>query len=162
MKKTIISQSLKFRFQFSPKFAFLLLCLISFNFSFGQYMQMDDFQEVGAGNFFLHLENESEVKQTIKQVVKNNKFPFDELVFSKGNNLYFAAYYPNPEDKRYTYFIHAEKVREGYDLYMLYIENTYHYFYDYHEGPNKFRLIYDPEKEKNNMLTSITGEQSEE
>lgn len=128
------------------------------SFSYGQYVPMDDFREVGAGNFFIHLESESDLKRTLTDVIKTNKFPREEVTFNKGKNLYFAAYYHNPKDEHYTYFIHAEKVREGYDLYLLYIENTYHYFFDYSEGPNKFSLIYDPEKDKSKVLTSIIGE----
>jgi hypothetical protein len=130
--------------------------------SFGvnaQYVQNETFKEVGAGNFFLHLESESDLKRTIKEVLKENNFPKEELSFNKGKNLFFAAYLRNPKDEHYTYFIHAEKVREGYDLYLLYIENSYHHFFDYSEGPNRFRLIYDPEKDKNTILTSKNGEE---
>lgn len=141
-----------------------LLKLVFFFFLYtanlnAQYVQNEQFKEVGAGNFFIHLESESEVKRTLKEVFKENNFPFQELVFNKGKNLYFAAYLRNPKDDHYTYFIHAEKVREGYDLYLLYIENSYHVFFDYNEGPNRFRLIFDPEKDKNNLLTSINGEE---
>jgi hypothetical protein len=136
----------------------LTAVLLMRSFSFSQYVTMEDFREVGAGNFFIHLEGESDLKRTLTDVIKANKFPREELIFNKGKNLFYAAYYRNPKDEHFTYFIHAEKVREGYDLYLLYIENTYHYFFDYNEGPNKFSLIYDPEKDKGKILTSIKGE----
>lgn len=144
------------------QFFVAMTALLISKFSFGQYAQMEEFKEVGAGNFFIHLEKETDVKRTLQQVFKANKFPFEELAFNKGKNLYFAAYYPNPEDERYTYFIHAERAREGYDLYLLYIQNNYHFFYDYHEGPTSYRLIYDPEKHKGKVLTSIIGEMNEQ
>ena len=136
----------------------LTVVLLMRSFSFSQYVTMDDFREVGAGNYFIHLDGESDLKRTLMDVIKINNFPREEVTFNKGKNQYFAAYYRNPKDEHYTYFIHAEKVREGYDLYFLYIENTYHYFFDYNEGPNKFSLIYDPDKDKGKILTSIKGE----
>ncbi len=143
-----------------------IVCFISFvllfNFqSFCQYVEIEDFREVGAGNFFIHLENEAATKKNIQQVMKLNKFPKEELVFNKGGNLFFATYYVNPEDEKSTYMMFAERVREGYDLYLLYIENNYHYFFDYHEGVEKFKLIYDPEKHKSKTLTSLLADKND-
>ena len=139
----------------------LFLSLSSFN-SFSQYVDIEDFKEVGAGNFFVHLENEAATKKAIMQVMKLNKFPKEELVFRKGGNLFFASYYVNPADEKSTYLMYAERAREGYDLYLLYIDNNYHYLFDYHEGVEKYKLIYDPEKHKNKSITSLLAEKNEE
>jgi hypothetical protein len=141
-----------------PALYIIIAMILMKSFSFCQYVRIDDFKEVGAGNFFIHLDSESDLKRTLLEVIKTNSFPREDLVFNKGKNLFFAAYYHNPKDEHYTYFIYAEKVREGYDLYLLYIENTYHYFFDYSEGPNKYSLIFEPEKHKSKMLTPISGE----
>ena len=86
-----------------------------------QYQNMnEDFIEVGAGNFFVHLDKEADVKKLVNSVIKANRFPNEELVFNKGKNLFFSAYFVNPSDDQFVYIIHAERALEGYELYFLY------------------------------------------
>ena len=145
----------------NSKLFFVLIALLYVIKAHSQYTKMDDFTEVGAGNYFIHLDKETEVKKVIQDAIKANAFPLKELVFNKGKNLFFTAYYNNPQDKKFTYFIYAEKAREGYDVYFLYIENTYHFFFDYHEAAVSYKLIFDPEKHHEKSLTCISGELKE-
>lgn len=123
-----------------------------------QYQKMnEDFIEVGAGNFFVHLDKEADVKKLVNSVIKINRFPNEELVFNKGKNVYFSAYYVNPSDDNYVYIIHAVRAIEGYELYFLYCVNTLSYHFEYEEGNNLYQLVYDPEKNKSKLLTSFSA-----
>ena len=88
-------------------------------------------------------------------VIKSHQFPNQELIFNKGKNLYFAAYYVNPSDDRFMYVIHALKGREGYELYFLYCINTLTHHFEYTEGKDLYELVYDPKKNMSTVLTSF-------
>jgi len=124
-----------------------------------QFQVMEnDFIQIGAGNYFIHLDKEAEVRKTVLSVIKSHRFPTDELLFNKGKNLYFAAYYVNPSDDRYMYVIHAKRAREGYDLYFLYCVNTLTHHFEYTEGKDLYSLKYDPEVNKSRVLSSFGAE----
>lgn len=124
-----------------------------------QFQVMEnDFIQIGAGNYFIHLDKEAEVRKTVLSVIKSHRFPTDELLFNKGKNLYFAAYYVNPSDDRYMYVIHAKRAREGYDLYFLYCVNTLTHYFEYTEGKDLYSLKYDPEVNKSRVLSSFGAE----
>jgi hypothetical protein len=121
-----------------------------------QFQVMEnDFIQIGAGNYFIHLDKEAEVRKTVLSVIKSHRFPTDELLFNKGKNLYFAAYYVNPSDDRYMYVVHAKRAREGYDLYFLYCVNTLTHHFEYTEGKDLFSLKYDPEVNRSRVLNSF-------
>ena len=120
-----------------------------------QFNLMEDYLQIGAGNYFIHLDKEAEVKKTVQSVLKSHRFPHQDLVFNKGKNLYFAAYYVNPSDDRYMYVIHALKGREGYELYFLYCINTLTHHFEYTEGKDLYALVYDPAKNTSSVLTSF-------
>ena len=127
-----------------------------------QFQVMEnDFIQIGAGNYFIHLDKEAEVRKTVLSVIKSHRFPTDELLFNKGKNLYFAAYYVNPSDDRYMYVVHAKRAREGYDLYFLYCVNTLTHHFEYTEGKDLFSLKYDPEVNRSRVMSSF-GAQLEE
>jgi hypothetical protein len=115
----------------------------------------NDFIQIGAGNYFIHLDKEAEVRKTVLSVIKSHRFPTNELLFNKGKNLYFAAYYVNPSDDRYMYVVHAKRAREGYDLYFLYCVNTLTHHFEYTEGKDLYELVYDPQKNSSTVLTSF-------
>lgn len=119
-----------------------------------QYME-DDFIQVGAGNYFIHLDKEAEVRKTVLSVIKANRFPTENLVFNKGKNLYFAAYFVNPSDDRFMYVVHAKRAREGYDLYFLYCTNTLTHHFEYTEGKDLYSLKYDPEVNRSRVMSSF-------
>lgn len=119
-----------------------------------QFME-DDFIEIGAGNYFIHLDKEQEVRKTVLSVIKSNRFPTENLVFNKGKNLYFASYFVNPSDDRYMYVVHAKRAREGYDLYFLYCVNTLTHHFEYTEGKDLYELVYDPQKNSSTVFTSF-------
>jgi hypothetical protein len=119
-----------------------------------QFME-DDFIEIGAGNYFIHLDKEPEVRKTVLSVIKSNRFPTENLVFNKGKNLYFASYFVNPSDDRYMYVVHAKRAREGYDLYFLYCVNTLTHHFEYTEGKDLYELVYDPQKNSSTVFTSF-------
>jgi hypothetical protein len=121
----------------------------------------NDFIQIGAGNYFIHLDKEAEVRKTVLSVIKSHRFPTNELLFNKGKNLYFAAYYVNPSDDRYMYVVHAKRAREGYDLYFLYCVNTLTHHFEYTEGKDLFSLKYDPEVNRSRVMSSF-GAQLEE
>jgi hypothetical protein len=120
-----------------------------------QFNLMDDFLQIGAGNYFIHLDKEAEVKKTVQSVIKSHHFPNQDLIFNKGKNLYFAAYYVNPSDDRFMYVIHALKGREGYDLYLLYCVNSLTHHFEYTEGKDLYELVYDPQKNSSTVFTSF-------
>jgi hypothetical protein len=120
-----------------------------------QFNLMEEFLQIGAGNYFIHLEKESDVKKTVMSVLKSHRFPHENLSFNKGKNLYFAAYFVNPSDDRYVYIIHALRSREGYDLYFLYCMNTLTHHFEYIEGKELYQLVYDPSINKSTVLTSF-------
>jgi hypothetical protein len=120
-----------------------------------QFNLMDDFLQIGAGNYFIHLDKEAEVKKTVQSVIKSHHFPNQDLIFNKGKNLFFAAYYVNPSDDRFMYVIHALKGREGYDLYLLYCVNALTHHFEYIEGKDLYELVYDPQKNSSTVLTSF-------
>ena len=123
-----------------------------------QYQNMnEDFIEVGAGNFFVHLDKEADVKKLVNSVIKANRFPSDSLVFNKGKNVYFSAYFVNPSDDQFVYIIHAERALEGYELYFLYCINSLCYHFEYEEGKDLYQLVYDPEKNKSKVMTSFSS-----
>ena len=115
----------------------------------------NDFIEIGAGNYFIHLDKEAEVRKTVLSVIKSHRFPTNELLFNKGKNLYFAAYYVNPSDDRYMYVVHAKRAREGYDLYFLYCVNTLTHHFEYTEGKDLYELVYDHQKNSSTVFTSF-------
>jgi hypothetical protein len=116
---------------------------------------MDDFLQIGAGNYFIHLDKEGEVNKTIQSIIKSQHFPNQDLIFNKGKYLYFAAYYVNPSDDRFMYVIHALKGREGYDLYLLYCVNSLTHHFEYTEGKDLYELVYDPQKNSSTVFTSF-------
>jgi hypothetical protein len=120
-----------------------------------QFNLMGEYLQIGAGNYFIHLEKESDVKKTVMSVLKLHRFPHENLSFNKGKNLYFSAYYVNPSDEKYVYIIHALRGREGYDLYFLYCTNTLMHHFEYIEGKELYQLVYDPAVNKNKVLTSF-------
>jgi hypothetical protein len=120
-----------------------------------QFNLMEDFIQIGAGNYFIHLDKEAEVKKTVQSVFKSHHFPNQDLTFNKGKNLFFAAYYVNPSDDRFMYVIHALKGREGYDLYLLYCVNALTHHFEYTEGKDLYELVYDPKKNTSIVLTSF-------
>lgn len=121
-----------------------------------QLMQ-DDFLQLGAGNYFVHLDKEAEVKKTVTTVFKTHRFPTQELIFNKGKNLYFASYYVNPSDDRFVYIVHAVRAREGYDLYFLYCQNILTHHFEFVEGKDLHQLVYDPTVNTNTVMTSFNA-----
>jgi hypothetical protein len=115
----------------------------------------NDFIQIGAGNYFIHLDKEAEVRKTVLSVIKSHRFPTNELLYNKGKNLYFAAYFVNPSDDRYMYVVHAKRAREGYDLYFLYCVNTLTHHFEYTEGKDLYELVYDPQKNSSTVFTSF-------
>ena len=121
-----------------------------------QYQLMEDeFIEIGAGNYFIHLDKENDVKKTVLSVVKSHRFPTENLLFNKGKNLYFASYFVNPSDDRYMYVVHAKRAREGYDLYFLYCSNHLTNHFEFTEGKDLYSLKYDPEDNKSQVMTNL-------
>lgn len=133
----------------------LLSSSISPLFAQYQFNLMEDFLEIGAGNYYAHLDKEAEVKKTVLAVLKANRFPSQDLVFNKGKNLYFAGYYINPSDDRFMYVVHAVRAREGYELYFLYCINTLTHHFEYTEGKDLYSLVYDPAQNKSTVFTSF-------
>jgi len=115
----------------------------------------DEFIEIGAGNYFIHLDKENDVKKTVLSVVKSHRFPTENLLFNKGKNLYFASYFVNPSDDRYMYVVHAKRAREGYDLYFLYCTNNLTHHFEFTEGKDLYSLKYDPEENKSQVMTNL-------
>lgn len=136
---------------------FLLCYTISPIFAQYQFNLMEDYLEIGAGNYFIHLDKEAEVKKTVLSVLKANRFPSQDLVFNKGKNLYFAGYYVNPSDDRFMYVVHAVRAREGYDLYFLYCMNTLTHHFEYVEGKDLYILVYDPKQNTSTVFTSFAA-----
>ena len=134
---------------------FLLCYSISPIFAQYQFNLMEDYLEIGAGNYFIHLDKEAEVKKTVLSVLKANRFPSQDLVFNKGKNLYFAGYYVNPSDDRFMYVVHAVRAREGYGLYFLYCINTLTHHFEYVEGKDLYNLVYDPKQNTSKVFTSF-------
>jgi hypothetical protein len=119
-----------------------------------QFQLMDDFLQIGAGNYFIHLDKEGEVNKMIQSVIKSHHSPNQDLIFNKGKNLFFAAYYVNPSDVRFMCVIHALKGRKGNDLYLLYCVNALTHHFEYIEGKDLYEL-YDPQKNSSTVLTSF-------
>jgi hypothetical protein len=117
----------------------------------------DDFLQIGAGNYFIHVDKEAEVKKTVTAVLKDHRFPTQELLFNKGKNLFFASYYVNPSDDRYVYIVHAVRGREGYDLYFLYCQNILTHHFEFVEGKDLHQLVYDPAVNTNTVMTSFNA-----
>jgi len=109
-----------------------------------QFIRMDGLQEIGAGNYFVHVDNEMDAKRIIVERIKWNEHPSKNLVFNKHENLYFYMYFVNPINTEYVYIIHALKQRDGYDIYFIYMENRYRYFFDVIDNNVRTSLIYDP------------------
>ncbi|MFM6934473.1 MAG: hypothetical protein ACKOXP_03455, partial [Flavobacteriales bacterium] len=86
---------------------FLLIVGSPLNAQYQFQVMEEDFIEVGAGNYFIHLDKEAAVRKTVLSVIKANRFPTDNLQFNKGKNLFFAAYFVNPSDDRFMYVVHA-------------------------------------------------------
>ena len=127
-----------------------------------QFYLMEDFMEIGAGNYFVHLDKEAEVKKTVLSVLKANRFPSQDMIFNKGKNLYFAGYYVNPSDNRFMYVVHALRAREGYDLYFLYCMNTLTHHFEYVEGKDLYNLVYDPKQNTSKVFTSFAATKVDE
>jgi hypothetical protein len=117
----------------------------------------DDFLQIGAGNYFIHVDKEAEVKKTVTSVFKAHRFPTQELLFNKDKNLFFASYYVNPSDDRFVYIVHAVRGREGYDLYFLYCQNILTHHFEFVEGKDLHQLVYDPAVNTNTVMTSFNA-----
>jgi hypothetical protein len=117
----------------------------------------DDFLQIGAGNYFIHVDKEAEVKKTVTSVFKAHRFPTQELLFNKDKNLFFASYYVNPSDDRFVYIVHAVRGREGYDLYFLYCQNILTHHFEFVEGKDLHQLVYDPAVNTNAVMTSFNA-----
>jgi hypothetical protein len=117
----------------------------------------DDFLQIGAGNYLIHVDKEAEVKKTVTSVFKAHRFPTQDLLFNKGKNLFFASYYVNPSDDRYVYIVHAVRGREGYDLYFLYCHNILTHHFEFVEGKDLHQLVYDPAVNTNTVMTSFNA-----
>jgi hypothetical protein len=146
-------------------FLFLAMALGVASISQAQYqfqLMEDDFLQIGAGNYFVHLDKEAEVKKTVTSVFKAHRFPTQDLLFNKGKNLFFASYYVNPLDDRFVYIVHAVRGREGYDLYFLYCQNILTHHFEFVEGKDLHQLVYDPALNKSNVLTSFNSTLVEE
>lgn len=126
-----------------------------------QLMQ-DDFLQLGAGNYFVHLDKEAEVKKMVTAVFKAHRFPTQDLLYNKGKNLFFASYYVNPSDDRFVYIVHAVRGREGYDLYFLYCQNILTHHFEFVEGKDLHQLVYDPAVNTSSVLTSFNATLVEE
>ncbi len=117
----------------------------------------DDFLQIGAGNYFIHVDKEAEVKKTVTSVFKAHRFPTQVLLFNKDKNLFFASYYVNPSDDRFVYIVHAVRGREGYDLYFLYCQNILTHHFEFVEGKDLHQLVYDPAVNTNTVMTSFNA-----
>ena len=117
----------------------------------------DDFLQIGAGNYFIHVDKEAEVKKTVSSVFKAHRFPTQDLLFNKDKNLFFASYYVNPSDDRFVYIVHAVRGREGYDLYFLYCQNILTHHFEFVEGKDLHQLVYDPAVNTNTVMTSFNA-----
>lgn len=117
----------------------------------------DDFLQIGAGNYFIHVDKEAEVKKTVTSVFKAHRFPTQDLLFNKDKNLFFASYYVNPSDDRFVYIVHAVRGREGYDLYFLYCHNILTHHFEFVEGKDLHQLVYDPVVNTNTVMTSFNA-----
>ncbi len=117
----------------------------------------DDFLQIGAGNYFIHVDKEAEVKKTVISVFKAHRFPTQDLLFNKDKNLFFASYYVNPSDDRFVYIVHAVRGREGYDLYFLYCQNILTHHFEFVEGKDLHQLVYDPAVNTNTVMTSFNA-----
>ena len=117
----------------------------------------DDFLQIGAGNYFIHVDKEAEVKKTVTSVFKAHRFPTQDLLFNKDKNLFFASYYVNPSDDRFVYIVHAVRGREGYDLYFLYCQNILTHHFEFVEGKDLHQLVYDPAVNTNTVMTSFNA-----
>lgn len=135
--------------------ASLLLSSAAQVFAQYQFNLMEDYIQIGAGNYFVHLDKESQVKKTVLSVLKANRFPSQDLIFNKGKNLFFAGYYVNPSDDQYMYVVHALRGREGYDLFFLYCANTLTHHFEYTEGKDLYSLVYDPQQNTSSVFTSF-------
>ncbi len=125
-------------------FFFLGFLLLFTQQTQAQFIRMDGLQEIGAGNYFVHVDNEMDAKRIIVERIKWNEHPSKNLVFNKHENLYFYMYYVNPINTEYVYIIHALKQREGFDIYFIYMENRYRYFFDVIDNNVRTSIIYDP------------------
>lgn len=125
-------------------FYFLGFLLLFTQQTQAQFIRMDGLQEIGAGNYFVHVDNEMDAKRIIVERIKWNEHPSKNLVFNKHENLYFYMYYVNPINTEYVYIIHALKQREGFDIYFIYMENRYRYFFDVIDNNVRTSIIYDP------------------
>jgi hypothetical protein len=117
----------------------------------------DDFLQIGAGNYFIHVDKEAEVKKTVTAVFKAHRFPTQDLLFNKDKNLFFASYCVNPSDDRFVYIVHAVRGREGYDLYFLYCQNILTHHFEFVEGKDLHQLVYDPAVNTNTVMTSFNA-----
>lgn len=121
-----------------------------------QFIRMDGLQEIGAGNYFVHVDNELDAKRIIIERIKWNEHPSKNLVFNKHENLYFYMYFVNPINTEYVYIIHALKQRDGYDIYFIYMENRYRYFFDVIDNNVRTSLIYDPAIENSTIENKVS------
>jgi hypothetical protein len=138
-------------------FALLLSAATTLQAQYQFQLMQDDFLQIGAGNYFIHLDKEAEVKKTVTSVFKAHRFPTQDLLFNKDKNLYFAGYYVNPSDDRFVYIVHAVRGREGYDLYFLYCQNVLTHHFEFVEGKDLHQLVYDPAVNTSSVLTSFNA-----
>ena len=125
----------------------LFLFLISTRIATAQWDVMQNFNEVGKGNYYLFARTEKDAKRIIMETLQDNHFN-NEFVFQKGANLFFNAAILDPLNHEYVYIIHCIKGRTndypGYHIFCYYMENRYRYFFDVAEGDARVSLIYDP------------------
>jgi hypothetical protein len=138
-------------------FALLFIAVAPLQAQYQFQLMEDDFLQIGAGNYFIHLDKEAEVKKTVTSVFKAHRFPTQDLLFNKDKNLYFAGYYVNPSDDRFVYIVHAVRGREGYDLYFLYCQNVLTHHFEFVEGKDLHQLVYDPAVNTSSVLTSFNA-----
>ena len=124
--------------------ALIALIFLVSNSSFSKYLNMGSLNEFGGGNYYVHVNSESDAKRIITEKVKLNGIPSRHLQFHKGSSLYFCSYHVNPLNNEYVYFITCLPTREGWDVWFYYIENRYRYFYDVNSGGNRIPVVYDP------------------
>jgi hypothetical protein len=136
---------------------FLLITVAPIQAQYQFQLMEDDFLQIGAGNYFIHVDKEAEVKKTVSSVFKAHRFPTQDLLFNKDKNLFFASYYVNPSDDRFVYIVHAVRGREGYDLYFLYCQNILTHHFEFVEGKDLHQLVYDPAVNTNTVMTSFNA-----
>jgi hypothetical protein len=114
---------------------------------------MDNLNEYGKGNYFVHVSREVDAKRLIIEKIKLNGISPKKIEFYSGRSLYFASYYVNPLNTEFVYVINCLKTRNGWDIWFYYFENRYRYFYDVTEFDGRYPVIYDPAVLENRDIT---------